>query len=335
MTVRAFAPGRVNLIGDHTDHTGGWVLPMAIHLGTTVVGERGGEVVELRSADEPDPAVVALADPDAASVGTGWARMVAAVVAEVRPSEGFAGRVTTTLPIGAGLSSSASLQVAVALALGAQLPPLELAQACQRAEQRSTGVPCGVMDQLASVAGEEGSALLIDTTTGEWRPVTLPGGAEVVVVHSGQARTLAGSGYADVRDRCVAATEALGDLRLVDPDAWQAVADPSVRAAARHVIGENRRVQRFVAAAADGDIAAMGEAMSESHRSLGELGVSTPELDALVDRLGSVPGVLGARLTGAGFGGCVVALCHHGSLTEGWRVRPSAGAQVRVERAKR
>lgn len=335
MTVRAFAPGRVNLIGDHTDHTGGLVLPMAIHLGTTVEGERGGDVVELRSAHEPEPAVVRI-DVGHDDLGTvpgaaGWASMVAGVVSEIGPTQGFVGEVSSTVPIGAGLSSSASLLVAVALALGADRPPLELARACQRAEQRSTGVPCGVMDPLASVAGVAGSALFVDTTTGAWQPVALPEGVEVVAVHSGESRALAGSGYSQVRDRCVAAAQLLGDLRLAGAEAWRDVDDPPVRSAARHVIGENQRVRRAVAAAESGDAVGLGHAMGQSHASLAALGVSTPTLDALVERLVATPGVLGARLTGAGFGGCVVAVCRPGALDEGWRVAPSAGAWVRVD----
>ncbi len=162
MRVRAFAPGRVNLIGDHTDYTGGFVLPMAVHLGTTVEAERRGDEVRLTSDQEPGAAVIALDQLDPQAVEPSWARYIAGVVAEVRPKTGLRGRVRSTLPLGAGLSSSASLEVAVACALGFDGTPLELAQACQRAEQRASGVPCGIMDQLTSAAGRAGHALLID-----------------------------------------------------------------------------------------------------------------------------------------------------------------------------
>ncbi|HJV08942.1 MAG TPA: galactokinase family protein, partial [Acidimicrobiales bacterium] len=202
--MRAFAPGRVNLIGDHTDYTGGWALPMAVEWGTTVEVERGGERVELTSSEEPAPAVVDLDVADPRSVEPAWARYVAGVVAVVRPQVGAVGTVSTTLPVGAGLSSSAALEVAVALALGFEGSPKELALACQRAEHLAAGVPSGVMDQLASALGQEGHALLMDFSSLEVVPVPMPAGVDVVVVHSGQSRALAGSAYAQRRAECEA-----------------------------------------------------------------------------------------------------------------------------------
>jgi galactokinase len=192
--MRARAPGRVNLIGDHTDYTGGLALPMAVDRHTVVDLTPGGAVVELWSDVEAEPAVVPVAIASAAgtAVGPPWARYVAGVVAVVRPATGGRGTVTTTLPVGAGLASSAALEVAVALALGFEGPPLALARACQRAEHRATGVPTGLMDQLASAAGIEGHALLLDFQSYEVTPVPLPDGVDVLVVHSGQSRTLVG-----------------------------------------------------------------------------------------------------------------------------------------------
>ncbi len=328
--VVAVAPGRVNLIGDHTDTTGGLVLPMAIDLATTVAGSPGGDAVVLHSADEPEPAVVSLEVTDPAAVEPGWARYVAGVVAEMAPTVGFTGDVTTTLPVGAGLSSSAALEVAVALALGFDGSPLELARLCQRAEQRASGVPCGVMDQLASAAGVDGSALLIDCHDLIVTPVSLPPDIEVRVVHSGEPRTLAGSAYAERRAAVEAAELVLGPLRLLrDVNELTALDDQVLRHRARHVITENERVQAAVTALAEGDLAAVGRAMAASHASLRyDFEVSTPGLDALVDRLAATDGVWGARLTGAGFGGCVVALTEPGALSEGWRVVPSRGARL-------
>jgi galactokinase len=328
--VVAVAPGRVNLIGDHTDTTGGLVLPMAIDLATTVVGTPGGDVVVLHSADEPEPAVVSLDVTDPAAITPGWARYVAGVVAEMAPSTGFTGRVSTTLPVGAGLSSSAALEVAVALALGFDGTPLELALLCQRAEQRASGVPCGVMDQLASTAGVDGSALLIDCHDLTVTPVSLPPGVEVRVVHSGEPRTLAGSAYAERRAAVEAAELVLGPLRLVrEVGAVEALAEEVLRRRARHVVTENERVRATVDALANSDLAAVGRAMAASHASLrDDFEVSTPGLDALVDRLSATDGVWGARLTGAGFGGCVVALTEPGAVDEGWKVEPSAGARL-------
>lgn len=327
--VRAFAPGRVNLIGDHTDYTGGLVCPIAIDLGTTVVAERAGDRVVVVSKDETEPAIVALDVDDPAALTPSWARYVAGVVAELRPRQGIVGAASTTLPIGAGLSSSAALEVSVALALGFEGTPLQLAQLCQRAEQRASGVPCGVMDQLASAAGVDGHALLIDCRSLCVAPVPLPPDAEVVAVHSGVARRLAGSAYAERRAACEQAEAAIGPLRDATLDDVDALEDEGLRRMARHVVTENGRVRDFAAALGEGDLRAAGQLMDASHASLrDDFAVSTPELDALVDRLQQTDGVFGARLTGAGFGGCAVALCEPGAVPFGWRLRPSAGAQV-------
>lgn len=332
MRVEAVAPGRVNLIGDHTDTTGGLVLPLAVDLATTVRGVRGGDRVALRSGAVGGAAEVDLVVADPAAVEPAWARYVAGVVAEVRPERGFRGTVATTLPVGAGLSSSAALEVAVALALGFDGTPLELALLAQRAEQAASGVPCGVMDQLASAAGVDGHALLIDCHELTVTPLPVPDGVEVRVIHSGEERRLAASPYAERRAAVEAAEAAIGPLRLVRHLAdLDAVADPTRRRRARHVVTENERVRLAAEALVAGDVAAVGELMVESHRSLrDDFEVSTPTLDALVDRLAVAPGVYGARLTGAGFGGCVVALAEPGALAEGWAVRPSAGAHVRT-----
>lgn len=327
MTVTAFGPGRVNLIGDHTDYLDGLVLPMAIDLGTTVTGERAGDRVVLRSADEPEPAVVALdvADPMAATPH--WARFVAGVVAELRPEVGFDGEITSTLPIGSGLSSSTALEVAVALALGAGGELVELARRLRSAEERASGVPSGLMDQLASLGGVEGHALVIDCRSLTLEPVPVPEDAEVVVIHSGQPRTLVGSAYAERRAQAEAAEAVVGPLRDASLGDLDRIADPVARARARHVITENERVRQFAAALEAGHLTGAGALMVASHVSLrDDYEVSTPALDALVERLCATPGVHGARLTGAGFGGCVVALTAPGALDEGWRVRPSAGA---------
>jgi galactokinase len=322
----------VNLIGEYTDIADGLVLPLAIDLATTVTGTRGGDQVVLHSADEPEPAVVPLEVRDPASLEPGWARYVAGVVAEARPTVGFRGKVTTTLPVGAGLSSSAALEVAVALAVGFEGSAQELAQLCQRAEQRASGVPCGIMDQLASAAGVAHHALLIDCHTLEVTPVPLPEGIELRVIHSGQPRQLAHSAYAERRAAVETAASVLGPLRLVtDPQSLDVLGDPVLARRARHVITENARVRATVEALASGDLVAVGALLEASHRSLrDDFEVSTPVLDALVDRLLATPGVFGARLTGAGFGGCVVALSEPGVLDEGWSVHAGDGARLSV-----
>jgi galactokinase len=326
--VTAVAPGRVNLIGDHTDTTGGLVLPLAVDLVTTVTGRPGGTEVVLTSDTEAEPARVPLEVVDPAAVTPGWARYVAGVVAELRPPVGFTGTVTTTLPVGAGLSSSAALEVAVALALGFDGDPLDLARLTQRAEQVASGVPCGIMDQLASAAGIDGHALLIDCHALDITPVPVPAGAEIRVVHSGQARELASSAYAERAASVHAAEAVVGPLRLVDDvAALDVIDDELLRRRARHVVTENARVRLAAAALQAGDLATVGRAMVASHTSLrDDFEVSTDVLDRLVNRLTATPGVYGARLTGAGFGGCVVALTEPGALTEGWAVRASRGA---------
>ncbi|MGI8806545.1 MAG: galactokinase [Acidimicrobiales bacterium] len=330
VTVRAFAPGRVNLIGDHTDYTDGWALPMAVEWGTTVEVERGGTRVELTSSAEAEPAQIDLDVAHPRAVEPAWARYVAGVVAVVRPAKGAVGTVRTTLPVGAGLSSSAALEVAVALALGFDGPPLELALACQRAEHLASGVPSGVMDQLASASGVPGHALLMNFASLEVTPVPMPPGVDVVVVHSGQARTLAGSAYAERRAQCEAAAEVIGPLRDATVDDLARLDDPLLRRRARHVVTENRRVLDFAECLRSGDLAAAGRHMAASHASLAsDFDVSTDALDVLVAELTAVPGVYGARLTGAGFGGCVVALADAASPVRGWRLHPSAGAVVR------
>ncbi len=327
--VSAEAPGRVNLIGDHTDYTGGWVLPMAIDRRTTVTGVREGDRVFLRSADEPEPADVPLDVDDPRTVNPPWARYVAGVVAEVQPTVGLAaGTVTTELPIGVGLASSAALEVAVALALGASGTSLQIARKCQVAEQRASGVPCGIMDQLAATAAVADHALRINCTTYEVLPVPIPDDVEVVVVDSGVPRRLATSGYARRRAECEEAQEAIGPLgeaTLEDVDRLDGVHEKR----ARHVITENARVVHFADALRDGDLAEAGRLMVASHHSLrNDFEVSTPELDELVAQLVDTKGVWGARLTGAGFGGSVVVLAEVGCLALGRRVRAVGPARV-------
>lgn len=329
----AWAPGRVNLIGDHTDYSGGLVCPMAIELGTTVELSPGGTTVELTSDLEPGPAIVALGG--APGRAEGWAAYVAGVVGVLAPAQGGKGRVSTTLPVGAGLSSSAALEVALALALGADPDdPVRVAEACQRAEQIATGVPCGIMDQLVSMAGVEGHAVVIDCTTLVREPIPVPDGVEVLVAHSGEARALRGSAYAERRAQVEAAAAALGrPLADVAPPEVEQLDDAVLRKRARHVVRENARVRAFAAALSGRDAATAGALMNESHASLrDDFEVSTPALDALVAGLQAAPGVWGARLTGAGFGGCAVALCDTGRRPPldgpAWVVRPSAGARV-------
>jgi galactokinase len=323
----------VNLMGDHTDYAGGIALPMAIDLGTTIEGRPVEGRLRLTSDGFDGRVDVAVAsggdrrDPEVPD----WGRYVTAVVAEVGPTRGFDGHVSTTIPIGAGLSSSAAFEVAVAMAVGSALGPIELALACQRAEHAASGVPCGVMDQLTSICGVEGHALLVDFRALTYDLVSLPASAEIVVVHSGQSRELAGSAYADRRRQVADAEREIGSLRDADLDDIRAIRDPVARARARHVVTENARVLAFAAALASEDLAEAGSIMAASHASnRDDFEASTPVVDALVDRLTTTRGVFGARLVGGGFGGCVLTLTEPGALTEGWRVQASGGASSAV-----
>ncbi len=329
MTVRAFAPGRANLIGEHTDYTGGLVLPFAVQLGTTVVGAVGGDRVELTSAELPGQVSVDLNVEDPARVEPKWGRYVAGVVAELRPAEGLVGSVATTLPIGGGLSSSSALSVAVALALGFSGEPHDLARLGQRAEQRASGVRGGIMDQLTAAVGTLGSALLIDCHTLDIEPIPVPTHLEVVVVPSGQDRVLAESAYGTRRDEAERAQATIGPLREAAAADAEAIADAPLRRRARHIVSENARVRDCATALRAGDGPGVGALLNASHASLrDDFEVSTPALDDLADRLQATPGVHGARLMGGGFGGCVVALAEPGAVSEGWVVRPSRGAML-------
>ncbi|MHB8465780.1 MAG: galactokinase [Acidimicrobiales bacterium] len=333
----AYAPGRVNLIGDHTDYSGGLVCPMAIDLGTSVEVAPGGDVLELVSDADPAPARIPLDITEPARLTPPWARYVAGVVAVLRPSVGGRGHVRSTLPLGGGLSSSAALEVATALALGADgSDGLALAMLCQRAEQLASGVPCGIMDQLVCATGQAGHALLIDCTTFERTPVRIPGDVEVLVVNSGERRALATSAYALRRREVEQAAAELGaSLRDVAVDDIAAISDPTLRRRARHVATENARVTAFAAALGSGDVRSAGQLMADSHVSLrDDFEVSTTTLDGLVDSLCRTRGVWGARLTGAGFGGCVVALAAAGTakaltIPGAVVVRAEGGASVR------
>ncbi len=347
--ISAIAPGRVNIIGDHTDYTGGLVLPMAINLATTIVGERNntGEI-RLTSADEGGEVVIALDVDDPTQVTPTWGRYVAGVAKAMRevgaktggeigtetntPFEktvqGFSGHVTTTLPVGAGLSSSAALEVAVALALGFSGSIIELAKLTQHAEHIASGVPCGILDQLSSAAGVAGHALKIDCHTLAIEPVPMPPDVEVVILF-GHHRTLVGSAYAERVAQCAAAEAVIGPLRLATLDDVLEIDDAVVAMRAQHVVSENKRVRDFGLAMSASDYRAAGALMIESHQSLrNEFETSTPHMDSLVSELMITRGVYGARMTGGGFGGCVVALTEPGALEDGWHVTASRGAHL-------
>jgi galactokinase len=309
------APGRVNLMGDHTDYNEGFVLPMAIDREVVVTAVRRDDGRVRVTSDEHDGVVDVAADgsDDARRIDPAWGRLIAGVVAAAaargRESVGIEARISSCVPEGSGLSSSAAVEVAVALALadaaGLALAPREVALLCQAAEHGATGVPSGVMDQLTSVCGVAGAALLIDCRSLDVEPVPLPGGLAVLAVHSGIARRLEDTPYAERRAGCEAAARRLGLASLRDASLDQVRDDPL----ARHVVTENARVHATAATLREGDVERAGRLFTESHASLrDDFRVSTAELDVLVEELERA-GAYGARLTGAGFGGSVVAIC--------------------------
>ena len=337
----ARCPGRLNLIGDHTDYNNGVALPMAIDLYTEVTYDpiSGSQVIEIYSDTQQGVAKVDIDIPLTSEaireVEPPWSRAAAGIVALTRPFEGGRLSYSGNLPVGAGLSSSAAFEVGTALALGIEGDPTVVAEQCRHAGEVATGVPAGIMDQLTVLAARQGSALLIDFSTLLYKYIKLPESMEVVVVHSGQQRILAGSAYAARRAECEAAALHLGSLGEISYDVANALPDDTMRRRARHVVSECERVKRFARCMEKGDLRTAGQLMVESHRSLaGDFEVSTPVLDRLVDELTSLDGVYGARLTGAGFGGCVVAICDPGSIdistfkNGAWVVKPSAGASI-------
>jgi galactokinase len=329
---RVRVPGRVNLIGDHTDYTGGLVMPMTIDRWTVIEGERQAGPIELVSADEPEPVRLSLPVADAATVEPHWGRYVAGVAAEMgADAHGVQARITTDIPVGAGLSSSAALELATALALGFEGDPIALAELGRRAEHRASGVPCGIMDQLSIAAGVEGHALLIDCHDLTVEPVPLP--ADIaVIVRFVQHRTLVGSEYADRVDECAAAEASIGPLRLADLAAVDTITDDVIRRRARHVVTENQRVRDFAEALRRHDLSEVGRLMLVSHDSLrDDFEISTAVMDAAVADLAGRPGVHGARMTGGGFGGCIVAIADAASASaaagdDGWIVHAVDGA---------
>ena len=308
------APGRVNLIGDHTDYQDGFCLPKAVDRECrVVVTPITGPEVRAHSEQLPGAVVVAAdGTTDPTTVEPAWGRFVAGAVAACVgagvPVDPCALAITSTVPPGSGMSSSSALTVALVVAFadraGADLDRTARARLALDAEVRATGVPGGLLDQMTALYAEPGHVLLLDCRRLSVDPIPLPRALGVVVVHSGEARTLAGSAYAQRRAEVEAVAARIGVATLRDATRPQVRDDPR----ARHVVTENARVLAFADALRAGRIDELGPLMLESHASLrDDFGVSTPALDRTVALLVE-HGALGARLTGAGFGGCVVAL---------------------------
>jgi galactokinase len=315
------APGRVNLIGEHTDYNDGFVLPMAIDRAVWVaLRPRGDRRVVGHSLDFHQ--AVEFSVEGVRDKGTGWGEYLKGVAWALQEAgytlQGWEGVVAGDVPIGAGLSSSAALEMATArvFAVTSGLPwdPTVMAKIGQRAENDWVGVNCGIMDQMISAAGVAGHALLIDCRSLETQPVPLPSGTAVVVLDTASRRGLVDSAYNERRTQCESAARLFGvpALRDVSVAQFQAQADQLddvTRRRARHVVTENGRTLRATEAMRRGDAAEMGQLMNASHASLrDDFEVSSDELNAMVACACQQEACYGARMTGAGFGGCAVAL---------------------------
>lgn len=329
-TVEADAPGRVNLIGEHTDYNGGYVLPMTIPQRTRVeIGTRIGTLVRAWSADVKEPRIEEYRLGEE-TPGRGWLDYVQGVTQVLQQSghhlRGFDLRITSEVPLGSGLSSSAALEVSLLRGLreafNLEIDDVEIALAGQKAENDFVGAPVGIMDQMAASLGDEGKALFLDTRTLRFERVPLPAGAELVVIDSGvshrHAGGAAGGEYRVRRQECEQAAELLGFRQLRDldnQDLWRLVALPEpLDRRARHVITENARVRSAVAAMQEGDLERLGKLLNLSHQSLrDDYEVSIPEIDLLVELAQKEPDVYGARITGGGFGGSIVIVARAGA----------------------
>lgn len=351
------APGRVNLIGDHTDYNDGFVLPATIDRDVYVaLAARDEPFVRLRSTNFNEGIDYELAKrPEVATAS--WASYVTGAIEELRAGRGLPGGfdllVFGNVPLGAGLSSSAALEVAVVFGIATlfelDIDPIETIRLCQTVEHRYAGVQCGIMDQFCSRLGRRDHALFLDCRSLEHEHIPLPlDDLALVIVDSGVSRALAGSKYGERRRECEAAVEVLRSagapitaLRDVSADLLAAEAHRLDEASAKralHVVDENARVLRACEALRAGAHASFGELMNASHESLRDLyEVSAPELDFLVAEAQASDGVLGARMTGGGFGGCTVNLVRadavealHARLTKAYETAFGRTANVYV-----
>lgn len=307
------APGRVNLIGEHTDYNGGFVLPAAIDLATYVaVAPREDRRLVAASLEVPGEL-----DGELGTLRTqkSWTDYVAGVAVLGRVERGANLLIASEVPIGGGLSSSAALEVATALALGlGDMPRIELARLCQRAENEFAGMRCGIMDQFTSCLGRQGHALRIDCRDLTYHEVPIPESVRLLIANTMVKHELAASAYNTRREECEEAAHRLDVslLREITPEDFHRRGHElpvPVRNRCQHVITENERVDRFISALRFGDLARAGRRMMESHESLrDDFAVSCEELDTMVAIASSIEGVYGSRMTGGGFGGCTINL---------------------------
>lgn len=324
------APGRVNLIGEHTDYNDGYVLPVAIDLYCTArIKPAGGGRLTVRSLDLGEAHSWAIDALSRAKPSRDWSDYIGGVAVELQrrgvsiPPAVI--EIRSTVPMGAGLSSSASLEIAVALALatvaGSSLGRRELAVAALAAEQEFVGTRCGIMDQLIALFAVENHALFIDCRSLEYRPIPLPSDLELVLVNTMVPHQLSAGNYNARRDECEEAGRLLGkplrDISLAELERAAGKLPERLLRRARHIVTENRRVLDFVRACEQNNFDQIGRLMADSHHSLArDFEVSCPELDFLVERAASQTGVVGVRMTGGGFGGCTVNLVRLQAVNE-------------------
>jgi galactokinase len=330
LKVSAFAPGRVELLGNHTDYNDGVVLSAAINYGITMTGNALAEpLARLSSATLQRSFSAALHDLQP-SESDAWANYVLGVVKGLLDAgfslNGFEVDIASDLPVGAGLSSSAALEVATATFLkktfNLEIEPLALAKICKQAENEFVGVNCGLLDQVSSVFGKSQQAIFLDCRAESVETVPFPDGVELLITHSGVKHALVGGEYNERRAQCFDAAKRMGVAALRDLTMEQLVAaketlpELSYRRAL-HVVGECQRVRHGVDFLRHGDVKGFGTLMFDSHESSRvNFENSTPELDALVAIAIEEPEVLGARLTGGGFGGATVSLVNSAAVEE-------------------
>ncbi len=315
------AAGRVNLIGEHTDYNDGFVLPIALNRATWIaLSPHGSQEVHLKSLDFDESVTVPLHQK--LNQDRGWQEYLKGVVnimsREKMMLKGWHGVVAGDVPIGAGLSSSASLELALAKAFAVagdwKWEPQKMARLCQKAENEWVGMNCGIMDQTISALGQKGHALFLDCRSLETKQVALPDSLDVAVMDTGTRHKLVDSAYNERRSQCEEAAAffevvALRDLSLEKLLASEKELDPLVFRRARHVVCENDRVLNFINALEGGMHEKAGQLMNESHASLrNDFEVSSEALDLITNCARQTPGCYGARMTGGGFGGCGVAL---------------------------
>jgi galactokinase len=330
--VAASAPGRVNLIGEHTDYNGGYVLPTVLPQETQVlVGRRPDQTVRACSAEisDPRPISFALGSESPAHSWIDYIQGVTWALAERGADIGGVDMlITSTVPIGKGLSSSASLEIAVARALRQSFDlvfnDVEIAMTGHRAETAFVGAPVGIMDQMVCSVGKRSTALFLDTRAIAFETIPLPASMEFGVIDSGIEHSHASGEYKTRRKECEEAAARLGvvelrDLTIDDLGKIALLPEPLNRRA-RHVVTENARVLAAVTAIRNQDALGLGTLFLESHVSMrDDFDISLPDIDLLVNIAASTPGVYGARLTGGGFGGAIVMLCEHGAAAEATR----------------